>query len=70
MKFPSKAKKRLDMSAGNIYVKLFYRILPCERMTWDYIKVKDNQTIYARKMQADATNKLKSKFLRSPTEFW
>lgn len=69
MQFPSKAK-HFDMSAGNMYVKLFYRILPCGKMSWDYIKIKDNRKIYARKLQTDESNKSKSKFVNSPTEFW
>lgn len=39
------------MSLNNNYIKVFYRVLPCETLTWEYVKIKDKKTIYARKLQ-------------------
>lgn len=57
------------MSTGNSYVKLFFRILPCEKVSWDYVKIKDKKTIYTRKLQDLHLKNSKTK-VRSQSGFW
>lgn len=58
------------MPTGNHYVKLFYRIFPTEDQSWDYIKIKDKKTIYAKKLQEFTFNKKSKLKFRSQTGFW
>ncbi|CAH1156018.1 unnamed protein product [Phaedon cochleariae] len=52
--------------SGNTYVKVFYRIFPTEKPSWDLVKLKNKKTIYLRNLQ-QLQDPSKSK---EPANFW
>lgn len=57
------------MAVGNNYAKVFYRIYPCEEISWEYVKIKDQTTICARKLQDIDLKKSKVKCRQGFWEF-